>query len=199
MKMDFQTERSVDIIINMKINGKDDIRLQALDILSFDGIETLTMSELAKRVGLTKASLYHYYKSKDEILEDIFLKGHKKLMQHGFYQKLSGDSEANLRALATNWINLFRDDENYMYLRMVTSMHLTDSRAEEEYRALTLMLKGQASIVIQRIKGAEASLLSALFSSLLFSHLEGILEDESSDDEKLIEEICEFASLIEAD
>lgn len=180
----------------MKIKGKDEIRMQALDILSFDGIEELTMSELAKKVGLTKASLYHYYKSKDEILDDIFIEGHKKLMQHGFYQKLSGDAEDNLKALAFNWIDLFRDEENYMYLRAVTSMHLTDRRAEDEYRALSLMLQGQSDVLIQHITGKEEKLLSDLFSSLLFSKLEGLLEEDWDIESEISLEIMEFAALL---
>ena len=180
----------------MKIKSKNDIRLQALDILSYEGIETLTMSELAKRVGLTKASLYHYYKGKEEILDDIFETGHKSLMHNGFTLKLGGNTEQDLLALSSNWLNLLQSDENYMYMRVLTSMHLTDERAKEEYRALLLMLQGQSEVVMQRISRSDYRLKADLFASLLFSKLEEMLEDRA-EEEDVISEIREFADFIE--
>ncbi len=179
----------------MKIRGKDDIRLQALEILSFEGTEALSMSELAKRVGLSKATLYHYYESKEQILDDVFDSGHRHLMQHGFHLRLTGNAKDDLSALAENWLSLFRDDENYMYIRVLTSLHLTDDRAKDEYRALILMLRSQSEVVIQKAAEKGSELLSSLFSSMLFSKLEEILE-EDSDDDGILSEIEGFAELI---
>ena len=56
----------------MKIKGKDEIADAALDIIAFEGIDKLTMSTLAEHIGVNKASLYHWFKAKEDILEHIF-------------------------------------------------------------------------------------------------------------------------------
>ena len=47
---------------------KDEILRTALEIVSTEGIDSLTINTLASRVGLSKATMYHYFKSKEEII-----------------------------------------------------------------------------------------------------------------------------------
>ena len=181
----------------MKIKGKEEIRNTALDIIAYDGIEKLTMSYLANELGITKATLYHWYKSKEEILDDIYTVGHKSLMDKGFRLSLNGTVEDVLTTAANNWELLFSDEELTPYLRMIFSLHFTEERASEEYTALILMLKSQADVIIGSIKNGLAikhqRILSSLFSSLLLSNLEKILREEDSN---IREEALSFANLI---
>jgi AcrR family transcriptional regulator len=47
------------------------IRDVALDLFSTKGFEQTSLREIAERVGLTKASLYHHYASKQDLLLSI--------------------------------------------------------------------------------------------------------------------------------
>ena len=182
----------------MKIDGIKDVRDTALDIIAYEGIDKLTMSHLAESLGISKATLYHYYRSKDAILDDIYSNGHKALMKNGFRLNLDGDAESILLSAAGPWMTLFTSDDTVPYLRMVFSLHLTDEKAEEEYRALSLMLYSQAEVIIgAATKGKKAKdlLYASLFSSLLMNRLEKILCEEDVDIEK---DLRDFARLISA-
>ena len=181
----------------MKIDGKKDVREMALDIIAYEGIDKLTMSHLAESLDISKATLYHYYKSKEEIIEDIHTFGHQALMHKGFKISLDGDSQKVLLAAAGPWMDLFTSEETVPYLRMILSLHLTDERASEEYRALFLMLYSQAEVIIGAItKGrlGNERLYTSLFSSLLMNNLERILREEETD---LNRDIKDFANLLE--
>ena len=181
----------------MKIEGKKEVREMALDIIAYEGIDKLTMSHLAESLGISKATLYHYYKSKEEILENIYISGHQALMHKGFKLSLDGSSEKILLSAAGPWLDLFTSEDTAAYLRMIFSLHLTDERAAEEYRSLSLMLYSQAEVIIGAItKGGlkEERLYASLFSSLLITSLERILEEEAVD---LESDIRAFASILE--
>lgn len=181
----------------MKIEGKDTIRKTALDIIAYEGLENLTMSTLAHELEITKASLYHYYKSKDDIIDEIYTLGHKELMQKGFRLNLSGTIEEVLTEASEKWESLFLDENLAPFLRMIFSLYLIDDRAKDEHQALTLMLKSQSDVIINTLKKESQNkneILSNLFSSLLLTNLERILSEDEVD---LESDIVSFAKLLE--
>ncbi len=151
------------------------------------------MSYLAKELGITKSTLYHWYQSKEEIFNDIYKSGHKTLMSNGFKLSLNGTIKEVLLRASKNWEELFENEELAPYLRMIFSLHFTDERANEEHNALILMLKSQADVIIGSINVGNQAILSNLFSSLLLSNLERILSNEESNLEK---DITNFANLL---
>lgn len=180
----------------MKIAGKKDVREMALDIIAYEGIDKLTMSHLAESLGISKATLYHYYRAKEEILEDIYTSGHQALMHKGFKLSLDGSSEKILLSASGPWLDLFTSEDTAPYLRMIFSLHLIDERAREEYNALSLMLLSQAEVIIGAItKGRlkEEKLYVSLFSSLLINRLEKILDEEEVDLER---DVRAFAAIL---
>ena len=54
---------------------RDDIILAAADVLHEHGYDATTMKDIAARVNLTAASLYHHFKSKDHLLLAVLEKG----------------------------------------------------------------------------------------------------------------------------
>lgn len=174
---------------------KDKIRKEALEIIAIEGIDKLTMSMLAKRLGLSKATFYYYYKSKDEILADVFKEGHKRLMKNGFSLDMKMDIKKLFISIADNWIKLLDDDDNYLFLRAISSLKLINEDAKEEHNAIKLMLKSQAETVATKLEQSKQSIVAALYSSLLFSLIDGILSEEITEDE-MSEQIESFIDLI---
>ena len=62
----------------------EEILRKATEIISEEGIDKLTTSNIAKMVNLSKATLYHYFSSKEEILSALFERGHRNMMKNGF-------------------------------------------------------------------------------------------------------------------
>ncbi len=175
----------------MKTSRTEIIR-SATDIIAFSGIDKLTMQSLAEDLGINKASIYHWFRSKEEILEAVFAEGHKALMAKGFRLELDGDAETVLSRIALKWTEIFSDDSLLPYLRVIFSLRYSDKRAEEEVSALSLMLKSQVGVIMNAL-GANDEFLASLFSSLLLVHLESILD---GNDEDLEKDAAAFASIL---
>lgn len=174
---------------------KDNIRLAALEIIALDGIDKLTMGALGERIGLAKATLYHYYKSKEEIIDDIFTIGHKHLMKNGFSLDMKKSCDKLFLAIAENWKKLLKDDDNYLFLRAISELKLVNERAAEENNAIKLMLKSQAETVATKIENRDQKSIAFLFSSILFSLIDEVLSEEISEDD-IVNNIESFISLI---
>lgn len=174
---------------------KEKIRKEALEIIAIEGIDKLTMSTLSKRVGLSKATFYYYYKSKEEILLDVFQEGHKKLMKSGFSLDMKMDIKKLFISISENWIKLLDDDDNYLFLRAISSLKLVNEDAREEHNAIKLMLKSQAETVATKLVASKQNVVASLYSSLLFSLIDGILSEEITEDD-MSEQIESFINLI---
>lgn len=174
---------------------KDKIRREALEIIAIEGIDKLTMSTLSKRLELSKATFYYYYKSKEEILIDVFKEGHKKLMKNGFTLDMKIDIKKLFMSIAANWIKLLDDDDNYLFLRAISTLKLVNEDAREEHNAIKLMLKSQAETVATKLDPSKQSIIASLYSSLLFSLIDGILSEELTEDD-MTEQIESFIEMI---
>lgn len=176
----------------MKIESKETIRKAALDIIAYEGIDKLTMSSLAKDSGITKATLYYWYESKEAIIEDIYIEGHKSIIKKGFKLSLKGTIDEVLLNASKKWESIFLDDELAPYLRMIFSLYLIDERARDEHNSLILMLKSQSDVIINSFEGEgikrNQEMLSSLFSSLLLSNLEKVLLEDEIELDKTIKE-----------
>ena len=53
----------------------------ALDIFSKNGYRGTTMDDISKELGISKGALYSYFKSKDDILKEIFQSNHNILRE----------------------------------------------------------------------------------------------------------------------
>ena len=54
-----------------KGNTKQEILLAALDLFSVKGYEGTSISEIAQKVGIKKATMYSHFTSKQEILDEL--------------------------------------------------------------------------------------------------------------------------------
>ena len=55
-----------------KRNTKEEIILATLELAAENGLGSVSMQQIADRVGIRKASLYNHYQSKDEIVEAMY-------------------------------------------------------------------------------------------------------------------------------
>jgi len=64
-----RTTRSVEPTAHQR--RRDEIVASAAGLFVAGGVATVSMDDIAKKVGLAKATVYHYFKTKDEILYAI--------------------------------------------------------------------------------------------------------------------------------
>ena len=64
------------------INTKKEIYKAALSLLAEEGFENLTIEKIGRRAGVSVGTFYHYYKTKNDILEEVFQRGDEYFRKH---------------------------------------------------------------------------------------------------------------------
>lgn len=54
------------------IRTKDKIRKKLLELLKTDNIESISITDICKDIGINRKTFYRYYKSANDILEELF-------------------------------------------------------------------------------------------------------------------------------
>ena len=182
----------------MKLKDRTEALDAALDIIAFEGLDKLSMQTLAERLGMNKSSFYHWFRSKDEIIDGIFREGHRRLMSRGFRLSLDGSLEEVLGKAASAWQEIFTDDDILPYLRAVYSLRFSLPEAEEEARAVRLMIESQIDVLMAS-SGYPEKFLSSLFSSLLLQKLESELEGNHEDIEEYARQFSKLLGRLNAE
>ncbi len=165
----------MDIVSNMKIENKDKILEECAALIGAG--EDFSLALLADQLEIKKASLYHYFGSKEEMLFQMHAMYHKRLLAKGYRITFSGSLEKDLENLVSHWSGLYLSKDFFLYLRALMMLRFKDERAAEESRSLSLMLSSQSRVVLEHYLGEkkDAETLYILFSSLLEKKLEDIL------------------------
>lgn len=69
-----------------RTDTRTQIREVALELFAEQGYEKTSLREIAERLGVTKAAVYYHYRTKEEILEDLFaglLQGIDEIVEWG--------------------------------------------------------------------------------------------------------------------
>lgn len=168
------------------IKGIDTIIEKSIEIISEEGYASFTTKNLADRLKIAKASLYHWITGMEELKESIYEKKHEEVMKAPLRLKLTDNLEEMLLFLSRHWVALYSASGHFHYLRMLLQLRLFDPRAEEEYQALLDMLSAQVSVIFDfygEKNGRKISPLSPfLFCAMLQKELEdGLMYRESGD------------------
>jgi AcrR family transcriptional regulator len=94
----------------------------ARDVFLEEGYANASMSEIAARVGGSKATLYTYFRSKEDLFE-AYVRRHCS-WQQGEIFSLSpedGDVKASLTRLGRSYLRMVMSDYNLRHFRMITA------------------------------------------------------------------------------
>jgi AcrR family transcriptional regulator len=97
-----------------KIRRKNEIIEAAETVIFEKGIQHASMNDIAKAAELGKATLYVYYKSKDEILLDINERAHQRLASS--FREVANQQEKGIdkiRAIGQAYFQFAQDYPNY--------------------------------------------------------------------------------------
>ena len=65
-------ERGMSRSMNRSMNRKEEIIYATLELASVNGMQGVSMSQIAEKVGIKAPSLYNHFKSKDEIIREMY-------------------------------------------------------------------------------------------------------------------------------
>lgn len=84
---------------------KERILLAASDIVALEGVEKLSIRKIAKKIEYSPSIIYHYFKDKEEILNNVMERGYKKIVSAVSSVKIESNSpEERLIQMTKNYI-----------------------------------------------------------------------------------------------
>lgn len=130
---------------------KEKIRQAAHKCVARFGFEKTTLDDIAKEVGLNKASLYYYYKNKEDIFLEITTDATRQFLETLKASTLAvkGGIEAQMRH--------FLVERAAYYLRMIAEVHIS----EETLRQVEHLFYAQ----IKDVEGQERAFLQHLLDA----------------------------------
>ena len=84
------------------IETKNRIYTAAIDLMDRKGFEKITIADISKKAGVSVGAFYHYFKSKNDILAEIFLKADEY-----FSTKVLPALTANTRSVPNKLVEYF--------------------------------------------------------------------------------------------
>ncbi|WP_340012921.1 TetR/AcrR family transcriptional regulator [Paenibacillus sp. FSL K6-1318] len=107
----------------------------ALEIIALKGIGSVSINHIAAAAGMSIGNMYHYFKSKDEIISEILRRGQTSYGEHvSQLAEQSGDALNKLLLLSESWLAL---ENNWAYTILIHTARLSETSSEEIRREVT--------------------------------------------------------------
>ncbi len=117
---------------------KNEIIMATLELAAENGLGTVSMQQIASKVGITKASLYNHFSSRDEIVEEMYVvlrdMSKRKAAVGGIdYDKLG--TEVTLKDILMGAVSSYRsmvnDPDMFLFYKVIMSERTINNVAAE--------------------------------------------------------------------
>jgi len=161
----------------MSIEGKARIMEAAKQVICRNGIAGATMRGIAEEAGLSTGAIYHYYKSKEEILYEVMdesLSESSRIAEESQSGKLSG--EEIVKEIYENIIKRFnKEEENRLQFYLAHEAMLGDNELKERFKGKYNEWIGRTEELMQHMYGKEATKYNKAFATLLIGAIDGVV------------------------
>ena len=117
----------------MKVSTKEKIILATLDLASEYGLKSLSMSQIAEKVGIKKPSLYNHFDSKETLIKEMYEYIRDKSKEHlaNIDQNDVGDKNAYdvLYNSVLNYKNVVFDKDMLRFYKVIYAERATNKDA----------------------------------------------------------------------
>jgi len=120
------------------MDRKRDIINATLELASQNGLGTVSMQQIADKVGITKASLYNHFSSRDQIVEAMYdslraaSKSNAGIGEVDYDKLLAGMSLKEIISNAVdNYRKIVKDPQMYLFYKVIMSERSINSSAAE--------------------------------------------------------------------
>ena len=117
---------------------KNEIIKATLELAAENGLETVSMQQIASKVGITKASLYNHFSSRDEIVKEMYVvlrdMSKKKAAAGGIdYEKLGPNISLKniLMGAVSSYRSMVNDPDMFLFYKVIMSERTINSLAAE--------------------------------------------------------------------
>ena len=117
---------------------KEEIILATLDLASLYGLKSLSMSQIAERVGIKKPSLYNHFDSKESLIKEMYKyireksKENLSLSQVDYNDYMKDKSAYQiLSGYVSNYKKMVSNEKMFKFYKVIYSERTTNSDAAE--------------------------------------------------------------------
>jgi AcrR family transcriptional regulator len=129
----------------------------AATVFAEKGFEAATLNDIAERVGTDRATLYYYFGSKQELLQEAVRGGvEANLVEVERILKLEEAPDEKLRLIVERLLSSYETDYPYMYVYIQEDMRKVASEHSAWAKEMTRLTRRFESISLQLIKQAMA-------------------------------------------
>lgn len=187
------------------MNKKETIFQATLELASEKGLGNVSLSQIAKKVGIQKSSLYSHFKSKEELIDGLYLylrASASKVSGNNpiDYGKLvDGQNARDVLLRATESYSRINTDKNMrMFYRFVMSERVFNKEAgkimvtETEKMVLATKQLFYAMQVHKVIKFDNVDMAATLFAMAIHSLLDYQIDKEFTENTDISQQIAAF-------
>lgn len=164
-------------IIVDKEQKRKDIALSCKELIFENGINNLTVSQMAKTAGVGKGTIYDYFKNKEDVVFEIV---NIMMLEYNENKQQRLSSKTLTRDKVKEFANFFYDDEHkelrsiYKEFISISLMNLSEEMIEFQSECATSYLNWFESIIKEGIEKGELKEGSEIFARGLFVMAEGM-------------------------
>jgi len=160
-------------VVRPRAENYEERRVEILDtaaaLFAARGFEATSMSSIAGALGVSKALVYHYFESKEELLFEMLLSHCRLLIETANRAVASGNAEEKLKELIASLMQLYMSsrDKHVVLMNCLKALSLEQqAEIKGEEKKIVAIIKG---LVGQIKKGSSAGEVSATAMYLMGS------------------------------
>jgi len=100
----------------IRTTRRNQILAAALEIFAADGFDGASISKIAQEAGISKGLMYNYFSSKEELLQEVLLKGIQNMKEIFTLMQDELDTPEELMILIKGTIDMMQKDPHYYKL-----------------------------------------------------------------------------------
>ncbi|MBT31127.1 MAG: hypothetical protein CMO01_15845 [Thalassobius sp.] len=120
--------------------SREHLLVVSMRLFALNGYQATSISQIAKEAGVAKGALYHYFDSKETLLEEVIKLGLTNIQELFNDEELkSGDAKEQLRKLMQKTFKSMETDKEFwsLYASLITQMRGSE-KLKEIFRPLVI-------------------------------------------------------------
>lgn len=113
--------------------SREHLLVVSMRLFALNGYQTTSISQIAKEAGVAKGALYHYFDSKETLLEEVIKLGLNNIQELFNDEELkSGDAKEQLKKLLEKTFKSMETDKEFwsLYASLITQMRGSEKLKE---------------------------------------------------------------------
>jgi AcrR family transcriptional regulator len=145
------------------------------------GLDNVSLSLLAKKINITKSTIFSHFKNKDELINEMYLYGKKLSAKNKVNFSLEGEAEEVLLNVVDHWHSIYSNRTLFNFYRIVEMQKFIDARARAISLSIDAMIISQTQIVLEVLNETNKLIIEELdlaiesFSSTFIKYLKNEL------------------------